>query len=80
MEALEIERQTDQTPLASRRCPTQGEPAEAEYLFDDPDHRSVDFFLQVSPSFKLSATFLLSCLPDLYRMIPRARSQVASVR
>src|SRR6266567_7350021 len=39
MEALEIEGQTDQTPLARRRDPTQGELAEAEYLFDDADHR-----------------------------------------
>src|SRR5260370_11764227 len=40
MEALEIERQTDQTPLASGRLyPTQGELAEAEHLLDDPDHR-----------------------------------------
>src|SRR5258708_27181937 len=40
MEALEIERQTDQTPLASRRLySTQGELAEAEHLFDDPEHR-----------------------------------------
>ncbi|SRR6266446_8887532 len=40
MEALEIERQTDQAPLARRRRdPTQGELAEAEYLFDDADHR-----------------------------------------
>src|SRR5258708_21411590 len=40
MEALEIESQTDQTPLASRRLdPTQGELAEAQHLFDDPDHR-----------------------------------------
>src|SRR5712691_9778793 len=39
MEALEIESQADQAPLTSRRrCPTQGELAEAEYLFDDPDH------------------------------------------
>src|SRR5258708_18487030 len=40
MEALEIEGQTDQTPLASRRLyPAQGELAEAQDLFDDPDHR-----------------------------------------
>src|SRR6266702_7662206 len=40
MEALEIERQTDQTPLTcGRRCPTQGELAEAEHLFDDAEHR-----------------------------------------
>src|SRR5438132_8887195 len=40
MEALEIESQTDQTPLASRRLdPAQGELAEAEHLLDDPDHR-----------------------------------------
>ena len=40
MEAFEIESQTDQTPLASRRrCPAQGELAEAQHLFDDPDHR-----------------------------------------
>src|SRR5713226_5083914 len=39
MEALEIESQTDQAPLTSRRrCPTQGELTEAQYLFDDPDH------------------------------------------
>ncbi len=38
MEALEIERQTDQAPLARRRDPTQGELAEAEDLFDDADH------------------------------------------
>jgi hypothetical protein len=40
MEALEIESQTDQTPLAgSSRDPTQRELAEAEHLFDHPDHR-----------------------------------------
>src|SRR5260370_36687622 len=40
MEALEIERQTDQTPLARRRLySTQGELEEAELLFDNPDHR-----------------------------------------
>ncbi len=39
MEALQIERQTDQTPLASRRLrATQGELAEAEHLLDDPKH------------------------------------------
>src|SRR5436309_10394388 len=54
MEALEIERQTDQTQLhRRRRDPTQGELAEAEYLLDDADHRfdrafacSVDRFAQ----------------------------------
>src|SRR6266702_8666488 len=54
MEALELEGQTDQTPLARRRRdPTQGELAEAEYLLDDTDHRfdrafacSVDRFAQ----------------------------------
>src|SRR2546421_8208112 len=40
MEALEIEGQTDQTPLTRRRRdPTQGELAEAEHLFDDADYR-----------------------------------------
>src|SRR5947209_18897879 len=40
MEALEIESQTDQTPLAGGRLDTsQGELAEAEHLLDDPDHR-----------------------------------------
>src|SRR5437660_9248279 len=40
MEALEIEGQTDQTPLARRRRdPPQGKLAEAEDLFDDADHR-----------------------------------------
>ncbi len=40
MEALEIERQTDQTPLARRRLdPTQGELTEAQHLLDDADHR-----------------------------------------
>src|SRR6266481_2708068 len=40
MEALEIESQTDQTPLASRRpFPAQRELAEAEHLLDDADHR-----------------------------------------
>ncbi len=40
MEALEIERQTDQTPLARRRLDTpQGELAKAEHLLDDADHR-----------------------------------------
>src|SRR5207237_1523763 len=40
MEALEIERQTDQAPLARRRRdPTQGELAEAQHLFDDADYR-----------------------------------------
>jgi hypothetical protein len=54
MEALEIESQTDQTPLASRCLGTaQGELAEAQHLFDDPDHRfdgtlarSIDRFAQ----------------------------------
>src|SRR5947209_4724919 len=40
MKALEIERQTDQAPLARRRRePTQVELAEAQHLFDDADHR-----------------------------------------
>src|SRR5207247_3840486 len=40
MEALEIESQTDQTPLPSGRlAPAQGELAEAEHLLDDADHR-----------------------------------------
>src|SRR5947199_7603375 len=40
MEALEIESQTDQTPLESLRLdPAQGELAEAEHLLDDPDYR-----------------------------------------
>ncbi len=40
MEALEIERQTDQTPLARRRRdPAQGELAEAQHLLDDAEHR-----------------------------------------
>src|SRR5260221_8711418 len=40
MEALEIEGQTDQAPLASRRqFPAQGELAEAQHLLDDADHR-----------------------------------------
>jgi len=40
MEALEIEGQTDQTPLASRRqFPAQGELAKAQHLLDDADHR-----------------------------------------
>src|SRR5260370_37324335 len=54
MEALEIDGQRDQTPLAPRRRdPTQGELAEAEYLLDDTDPRfdrafacSVDRFAQ----------------------------------
>src|SRR2546425_9289846 len=54
MEALEIERQTDQTPLTSSSLgPAQGELAEAQHLFDDPDHRfdgafacSIDRFAQ----------------------------------
>src|SRR5260370_42463752 len=57
MEALEIESQTDQAPLARRRrCPTQGELAEAEQLFDDAEHRfdrafacDVDRLAQRSP-------------------------------
>src|SRR5579859_3961586 len=57
MEALEIESQTDQTPLASRRqFPAQGELAEAEHLLDDADHRfdgafacTIDGFAQGGP-------------------------------
>ncbi len=57
MEALEIERQTDQTPLACRRLrATQGELAEAQHLLDDPDHRfdgvlacAIDRFAQGGP-------------------------------
>src|SRR5450631_2281216 len=38
MEALKIESQTDQTPLARYRMfPTQGELTKTEHLFDDPD-------------------------------------------
>jgi len=40
MEALEIESQTDQTPLACGGLFTaQRELAEAQHLFDDLDHR-----------------------------------------
>src|SRR6266699_2427073 len=40
MEALEIEGQTDQTPLAcGGQFTTQGELAEAQHLLDDADHR-----------------------------------------
>src|SRR6266705_1496731 len=54
METLEIEGQTDQTPLTSSSLgPAQGELAKAEYLFDDADHRfdgafacSIDRFAQ----------------------------------
>jgi len=39
MEALEIKSQTDQTPLTgSGLNASQGELAEAQHLFDDPDH------------------------------------------
>jgi hypothetical protein len=38
MEALEIEGQTDQTPLTGRGLDTtHREPTEAQHLFDDPD-------------------------------------------
>ena len=41
MEALEIESQTDQTPLTSSGLNTsQGELAKAEHLFDDANHRA----------------------------------------
>src|SRR5713101_7949000 len=57
MEALEIEGQTDQTPLASRCVDTaQGELAKAQHLLDDADHRfnrafacAVDGFAQRRP-------------------------------
>src|SRR6266567_3086289 len=57
MEALEIEGQTDQTPLASRCVDTaQGELAKAQPLLDDADHRfnrafacAVDGFTQRRP-------------------------------
>jgi hypothetical protein len=40
MEALEIERQTDQTPLTGSSLFTaQGELAETQHLLDDADHR-----------------------------------------
>src|SRR5712692_77778 len=40
MEALEIEGQTDQAPLASDgQFTAQGELAEAQHLLDDADHR-----------------------------------------
>src|SRR5258707_12998471 len=40
MEALEIEGQANQTPLASRgQFTAQGELAEAQHLLDEPDHR-----------------------------------------
>src|SRR5260370_7091306 len=57
MEALEIESQTDQTPLASRCVDTaHGELAKAQHLLDDADHRfnrafacAVDGFAQRRP-------------------------------
>ncbi len=57
MKALEIERQTDQAPLASgRQDPSQGELTEAEHLLDDANHRldgalacAVDRFAQRRP-------------------------------
>lgn len=40
MEALEIESETDQAPLARHcRCPTQRELAETQHLFHDSDDR-----------------------------------------
>ena len=40
MEALQIESQTDQTPLASSSLgPTERELAEAQHLLDNADHR-----------------------------------------
>src|SRR5215211_2213447 len=40
MQPLQIERQTDQTPLArSRVLATQRELSESQHLFDDADHR-----------------------------------------
>src|SRR5438309_4440318 len=60
MEALEIERQTDQAPLASGgQDSTQGELAEAQHLLDDADHRfdatlacAVDRFAQRCPELR----------------------------
>src|SRR6266705_6687066 len=57
MEALEIEGQTDQTPLASHRLDTaQGELAKAQHLLDDAEHRfnrafacAIDGFAQRRP-------------------------------
>src|SRR6266852_2758896 len=57
MEALEVESQTDQTPLTgSGLDPSQGELAEAQHLLDDADHRfdrafacAIDRFAQRGP-------------------------------
>src|SRR5436853_437608 len=47
MQPLQIERQTDQTPLASGgHLPAQRELAKAQYLFDDADHRFDRAFAQ----------------------------------
>src|SRR5260221_6352800 len=63
MEALEIEGQTDQTPLASRRpFPAQGELAEAEHLLDDADHRFDDPFARAVDGFAQGGSELVGHL------------------
>jgi hypothetical protein len=73
METLEIESQTDQTPLACRSsCPSQGKLAKAENLFDDPDHWFDGAFACLVDRFAQSSSELVGHL-DLYTGILRLR-------
>ena len=76
MEALEIEGQTDQTPLACRRRdPTQGELAEAEDLFDDADHRFDRAFACPVDRFAQRGSQLVGHLDLCARVLRRRVSQ-----
>jgi cation:H+ antiporter len=73
MEALEIERQTDQTPLArGGQFPAQGELTEAGHLFDDADHR-FDRACRARTGWQSESAQLLDCRwGDWRARIPRS--------
>ena len=76
MEALEIEGQTDQAPLArGGQFPAQGELAEAQHLPDDPDHRFNGAFACPIDRFAQSSLELVGHLDQGARVLGRRIGQ-----
>jgi hypothetical protein len=76
MEALEIEGQTDQTPLArGGQFPAQGELAEAQHLLDDADHRFDGAFARPIDRFAQRGLELVGHLDQGARVLGRRIGQ-----
>src|SRR5205807_6229500 len=76
MEALQIESQTDQTPLASSSLgPTERELAEAQHLLDDADHRFDGAFASPVDGFAQCCLKLVGHLDQGARVLRRRTRQ-----